>query len=134
MFIGSASLGDFAPHVNFGYMRRGGAGISDSFQLAAGFDQRLSDWSTFVIDLLGDFKTGDALRFPEPYSFDPPLERTVERANVANLRDDVLDAAIGFKFRTSGGLVLWTNALVAMNDGGMRSNIVGTFGVQYSSR
>ena len=134
LFIGSATLGEFAPHVNFGYMYRGGEGVSDSFQLAAGFDQRLSDWSTFVIDLLGDFKMGDSLRFPEPFAYDAPIVRTVERANVPNIRDDILDAAVGFKFRTSGGVVLWTNALVALNDGGMRSNIVATFGFQFSSR
>jgi hypothetical protein len=133
-FIGSATLGGFGPHVNFGFIHRGGEGVSDSFQLAAGFDQRLSDWSTFVVDLLGDFKTGDSLSFPEPFTFDPPVVQTVDRANVPNLRDDTVDLAIGMKVRSSGGLVLWSSALVALNDGGMRSDVIASFGLQFSSR
>jgi hypothetical protein len=134
LFIGSATLGDFSPHVNFGYVHRRGDLQSSSVQLAAGFDQRLSDWSTFVIDLLGDFKTENSLSFPGPLTFDPPIVRTVERANIPNVRDDTLDAAIGMKVQTSGGVVLWGNALVSLNEGGMRSDIIATFGVQYSSR
>jgi hypothetical protein len=87
-----------------------------------------------VIDLLGDFKTENSLSFPGPLTFDPPIVRTVERANIPNVRDDTLDAAIGMKVQTSGGVVLWGNALVSLNEGGMRSDIIATFGVQYSSR
>jgi hypothetical protein len=134
LLIGSATLGDFSPHVNVGFSVRNADNQSNSLQLAAGFDQRLSEWSTFVIDLLGDFKTEDSLEFPEPLTFDPPVVRTVDRSNIPNLRDDTIDAAVGFKFRTPGGLILWSNALIALNEGGLRSDVVATFGFQFSSR
>jgi hypothetical protein len=134
MFIASSTLGDFGPHVNFGYMHRTGSGASDSFQFATGFDQRFSDWATFIVDLIGDIKTEDSPGFPPPVTFDPPIVTTVQRTNIPNIRDDLLDGSIGFKFRTQGGVVLWTNALVALNDGGLRAGLVGTFGLQYSSR
>jgi hypothetical protein len=134
MFIGSAALADFSPHMNFGFVGRGGDVESDAFQFAVGFDQRLSEWATFVIDLLGDFKLEDPVGFPEPFVFDPPVVRTVERANVPNIRDDVLDGSVGFKLRMQGGVVIWGNALIALNDGGMRSGATATFGFQYSSR
>lgn len=134
LFIGSATLEDFSPHMNFGYARRGGDLESDAFQFAVGFDQRLSDWATFVIDLLGDFKLEDPLGFPEPFTFDPPVVRTVERANIPDIRDDVLDGSVGFKLKMQGGVVIWGNALIALNDGGMRSGATATFGFQYSSR
>ena len=134
LLIGSATLGDFSPHVNVGFTVRNADDQSNSLQLAAGFDQRLSDWSTFVIDLIGDFKTEDSLAFPDPLTFDPPIVRTVDRSNIPNMRDDTIDAAVGFKFRTPGGLILWSNALIALNEGGMRSDVVGTFGFQFSSR
>lgn len=134
MFIASSTLGSFGPHVNFGYMHRTGAGVSDSFQFATGFDQRFSDWATFVVDLVGDVKTQPSPTFPGPVTFDPPIVTTVRRTNVPNIRDDIIDGSIGFKFRTSGGVILWTNALVALNDGGLRDRMVGTFGLQFSSR
>jgi len=134
LLIGSATLGDFSPHVNVGFTVRQADAQSNSLQLAAGFDQRLSDWSTFVIDFLGDFKTEDSLSFPDPLTFDPPIVTTVERSNITNMRDDTIDAAVGFKFRTPGGLILWTNALIALNEGGLRSDVTATFGFQFSSR
>jgi hypothetical protein len=133
LFIASATLADFSPHVNLGYMARGGESTSNGIQFVAGFDQRLSDWATFAADLLGEFKMGDShLDFPEPFRYDPPLDISIERANVPNFRDDILDGSVGFKFRTDGGLVVVANALIALNEGGMRARIVPTFGLQYS--
>lgn len=134
MLIASSTLGDFSPHLNFGYINRKGDRRSSAIQFAGGFDQRLSDWATFVIDLLGEFKTEDSLAFPEGVVFDPPLARTVPVANIPNIRDDVLDASIGFKVRSEGGVVLFGNALIALNNGGMRAGVVSTLGFQYSTR
>ena len=134
MFIASATMGDFSPHLNFGYISRQGEGRVNGVQFATGFDQRLSDWATFIVDLLGDFKTGDSLQFPGPVTFDLPYVRTVDVTNIPNIRDDILDGSIGMKLRTEGGIVLWANALVALNDGGMRAGVVSTFGFQYTTR
>ena len=133
MFIGSATLGDFSPHVNLGYVGRLGETDVNGFTYAAGFDQKLSDWATFAVDILGEFKLGDSLMFPGAVTFDPPITRTVDRVNIANIRDDIVDGSLGFKFRTDGGLILWTNALLSLNNGGMRSGIVGSFGIQFGT-
>ena len=133
-FISSATLGDFGPHVNFGYLHRGGDDTSASFQFAAGFDHRLSDWATFAADLLGDIKMDNSVGFPDPLVYDPPVVRSVRRANVPNTRDDVIDGSFGFKLRTQGGVILWTNALIALNDGGMRDGVITSVGFQFSSR
>ncbi len=57
--------------------------------------------------------------------------RIIERTNIPNTRDDVIDGAIGVKFRTGSGIVLVANALVALNNGGLRSRVVPTFGLEY---
>ena len=134
MFIASATMGDFAPHLNFGYIARGGEDGADAVQFATGFDQRLSDWATFIVDLIGDFKTGDSLMFPEPVTFAPPFVRTIDLTNIPNIRDDVLDGSVGIKLRTASGVVIWGNALIALNAGGMRARVVSTFGFQYTTR
>lgn len=134
LLIASASYDGFSPHLNFGYNVREETVGPDTFIFAAGFDQRLSEWATFVADVLGDVQMGDAAEFPEPATLEWPGPRTIELTNIPNRRDDVVSGALGFKFRTQSGIVLWTNALVALNDGGMRDRLATTFGFQYATR
>ncbi len=134
LFIASATMGAFSPHVNFGYKVRSGDVGPDVFHFAAGFDHRLSEWATFVVDLLGDIPMGDSLAFPDDVRFSTPFPRSVSLANIPNIRDNVVEGAFGMKFRTSNGIVLWTNALIALNDGGMRDGLVQTFGFQFATR
>lgn len=133
LLIVSATLGAFSPHVNAGYVVRGGDDTDDAVALVAGFDHRLSEWATFAADILGDFAIGDTgPEFPEEFTFQVPFRRTVEQTNIPNRRDDRLDASIGFKLRTGSGVVLVANALIALNDGAMRDRVIPTFGLQYS--
>ena len=134
LLIASAAYDGFSPHLNFGYNVRDEALGPDTFIFAAGFDQRLSEWATFVADILGDVQMGDSAEFPESATLEWPSVRTIELTNIPNRRDDVVSGAFGFKFRTQSGIVLWTNALVALNDGGMRDRLVTTFGFQYATR
>jgi hypothetical protein len=134
VFIASGQFGDFSPHANFGYRFRGGDSANDSFQFAAGFDHLIAPWATFVVDLLGEIEMGDPLAFPEPATIEWPVRRQVSLTNIPNSRDDTVAGAFGFKFRTQSGMVLWTNALIALNDGGMRDKVTTTFGLQYATR
>ncbi|MFV1989050.1 MAG: transporter [Gemmatimonadota bacterium] len=132
LVIVSGLYDQFSPHVNMGFEYRGSEFAQNEFDLALGFDQLLSSWATVAIDLLGSFKLGDsALTFPEPVIITAPFRRVVERTNIRDLQDDIIDAAIGFKFRTGGGIVLIANALIALNDGGLRSAVTPTFGIEY---
>ncbi|MDX1648006.1 MAG: transporter [Longimicrobiales bacterium] len=134
LLIASATYDAFSPHVNFGYSVKEEAVGPDAFTFAAGFDQRLSEWATFIADVLGEVQMGDSAEFPESATYEWPTERTVGLTNIPNRRDDVISGALGFKFRTQSGIVLWTNALVALNDGGMRDRLAATFGFQWATR
>ena len=132
LFIASARLGDFGPHANIGFEYRGSSIDQNEVEIIAGFDQGLADWATLAVDLLAAFKVGDKqIAFPEPVTFDLPFRRTVRRTNIPDIRDDVIDGSMGFKFRTGAGLVIITNVLVPLNDGGLRSSPIPTLGVEY---
>lgn len=122
----------FSPHANFGYEHRGSQLDEDEIELVVGFDQRMAEWATLAVDLLGSFQLGDGeIEFPEPVRITSPFPRTVRLTNLPDRRDDVVDASFGFKFRTGGGLVIVANTLVALNDGGLRSRVAPTFGLEY---
>lgn len=129
----SGTFSDFSPHLNTGFEYRGGDLDQNEAEVIVGFDQRLSNWATLAVDLLGTFEVGDLeLTLPPPARIDAPFPRTIRRTNIPNRRDDLLDGSLGFKFRTDGGLVIITNVLVPLNDGGLRSGPIPTLGVEYS--
>lgn len=133
LLIVSGTFGDFSPHTNLGYEYRGSKLEQDELEVIAGFDHRLADWATLAVDFLGAFKVGDAtLKLPGDVLFEAPFARTVKVTNIPDLRDDVLDGSFGFKFRTGGGLIVITNVLVPLNDGGLRSGVSPTLGVEYT--
>ena len=85
------------------------------------------------MDFLSAFKVGDQeLVFPQPVRFDEPFRRTLPATNIPDRNDDIIDGSIGFKFRTGSGLIIVTNVLVPLNDGGLRSSPVPTLGVEYT--
>lgn len=132
LLIASGTFGEFSPHLNFGYTHRGGEVNADAIELAVGFDHRLAPWATLAVDLLSSFRfEGDGIGFPEAVEITSPYRQVVERTNIPNIRDDIIDGAIGVKFRTGAGVVLIANALVALNDGGLRARVVPTFGIEY---
>ena len=133
LFIASSRHGDFAPHVNIGYAYRAADLSQDAVELAAGFEQRMGSWATLAVDLLGTFGVEESpVVFPEPYQLEAPFLREVQRTNIPDRRDDILDGSIGFKFSTGGGLVLIANVLVPLNDGGLRAQAIPTLGLQYT--
>lgn len=132
LFILSGNFDEFSPHANLGFGYRGSDLDQNELEIVVGFDDLLADWVTIAVDLLGAFKLGESvLEFPGPVEITAPFRRTVERTNIPSLRDDVIDGAIGFKFRTGNGLVIIAHTLVALNDGGLRSRLAPTFGVEY---
>lgn len=133
LLILSAIFSDFSPHTNLGYEYRGSEFDQDALNIIAGFDQRLSDWATLAVDFLGAFKVGaEKLVFPEDVTYDAPFTRTAQLTNIPNSRDDVMDGSFGFKFQTGGGLIIVTNVLVPLNDGGLRSGVIPTLGLEYT--
>jgi hypothetical protein len=128
--IASARFGDFSPHVNLGYAFRTGKGRNDVLLATGGFDQPLSSWATMAVDVISEWQVGaNSLVLPQTVVYQFPVQRTVEPTNIPEMRDHRVNGAFGFKFRTPGGPILVTNALVPLRRGGLQSNLVWTLGL-----
>jgi hypothetical protein len=131
--IASARFGDFSPHLNVGYFLRRGDGSNDALLATGGFDQPVSHWATMAVDLISEWEIGkSALTLPTTVTYTLPVVRTVEPTNIPAMRDHRVDGSFGFKFRTPGGPILTTNALVPLRRGGMQANLVWTLGLDMS--
>lgn len=127
----SGQSGNFAPHVNGGVLLSGSDILGDQLVLVAGFDQILTPSVTLALDLVGAWGVGEsALTFPPEVRFDVPA-RTVRTTNLPDISDDRLDGSVGAKFMAPGGIRVVTNALIPLNQGGMRPAITWTIGGEY---
>ena len=54
------------------------------------------------------------------------------RINIPNERDDQINGSFGFKFVTGSGIILVGNTVWPLNRGGLRPNVLWTFGLEYS--
>jgi hypothetical protein len=128
--IVSGRFGDFSPHLNAGYLFRAGSGRTDAWLVTAGFDQPLSGWATLAADVLSEWQTGSGgLVLPGTVTLLYPFVRTVEPTNIPEMKDHRVNGSFGFKFRTPGGPILVTNALVPLRRGGLQSSLVWTLGL-----
>jgi hypothetical protein len=128
--IASARFGDFSPHLNLGYALRTGTDRNDGFLATAGFDQPVAPWATMAVDVISEWQIGaSGLVLPHTVVYEFPVERTVEPTNIPEMRDHRVNGAFGFKFRTPGGPILVTNALVPLRRGGLQANLVWTIGL-----
>lgn len=126
----SARFGDFSPHLNVGYFGRGGRGRNDAFLATGGFDSPLSNWATLAVDVLSEWELGKSgLQLPETIRYQFPVARSVEPTNIRNIRDHRVSGSFGMKFRTPGGPILVTNALVPLRRGGLQSRLIWTAGL-----
>ncbi len=128
--IASARFGDFSPHLNAGYALRTGPGRPDAFLATGGFDQPVSSWATLAVDVISEWEVGSGgLVLPGTVNYQFPVERSIQPTNIPELRDHRLHGSLGFKFRTPGGPILVTNALVPLRRGGLQANLVWTIGL-----
>jgi hypothetical protein len=128
--IASARFGDFSPHLNVGYALRSGKGRNDVVLATGGFDQPIAPWATMAVDVISEWQVGASdLVLPQTVVYEFPVERTVEPTNIPEMRDHRVNGAFGFKFRTPGGPILVTNALVPLRRGGLQANLVWTLGL-----
>lgn len=128
----SSRYGDFAPHANAGVAIRGGDDQTNAVLATAGFDQLLAPWATFAFDFISEWQMGDSkLTLPSPVTIEQPFRRTIFPSNIPDRRDDVLNASVGAKFSTRGGVTMLLNALVPLNRGGLRATTLWTAGLEY---
>lgn len=130
------SYGAFSPHLNAGYNFRGSEHNS-AILATVGFDQLISSVVTLAVDFLSEWQVGDSkLDFPEPLIINTTVGtgssvRVVYPTNLPNNRDDVVQASIGAKFTTSGGVTTTTNLLIPVVRGGLQPEFAWTLGVEY---
>ncbi|MBD3403781.1 hypothetical protein GF420_12855 [candidate division GN15 bacterium] len=140
--IASTSWGDFSPYVNLGYDIRSSELVRNRIALAIGYDQRLSDRFTLALEWNGQFETGDQLpelTFPSDVEIAGPVgstSRTSQSVELTNIpafeSDNLTNASFGVKYTPSPKFLAYANIILPTNDGGLRSNAITTFGLEFN--
>ncbi len=133
MAVGSAQFGNFAPHVNLGYLARGGDLHTDAFIATLGFDNLMASWATVAADIISEWQIGDSpLTLPGDIVFSEPFQRRVPAISVPNRRENILNAALGLKFSVRGGMVLVVNGIAPLRKTGLQPDLIWTVGLEGS--
>jgi len=141
--IATQKIAQFTPHLNIGYDLRPAALDSDELEFALGFDQKMAEGVTFAVDFLGevDINSDEAITFfPQETvtivdKTNAPVvtQRTERLTNILTRdNDNIFNASFGLRVAASEKLLLLGNVVVSLNDGGLRSNVVPTFGATVS--
>lgn len=157
-FLGSGTIGfrpyatftygtRFSPHLNVGYQvngntilvsnSNGGSGhLPNRLIFSAGADWGITKWATIAVDLIGQ-EVYDAQQI-KILSAPPILNQNVNvtYSTIYPYKDNYLvgDAAAGLKLKPfpSRNLIVTGNALIRMNNEGLRSAVVPLVGVSYT--
>ena len=71
------------------------------------------------------------MRLPAPAEFVSGSSRsTVLRTTIPDRKDNIVDAALGFKLDGGNNIRIVTNLIVPLADGGMRPSAMWTFGLE----
>ena len=131
--IASAQFGSFSPHLNVGYLARGGDFQTDAIVARLGFDNLMAPWVTFAAELLSEWQVGaNPIVLPGDIVFVAPFERRVQAISVPERRDNLLNAALGFKFHVRGPTVLVTNVMMPLYESGLQPDFIWTLGLEAS--
>jgi hypothetical protein len=131
--IVSARFGNFSPHANVGYLYRGGEFETDAVLGTLGFDHLLAPWATLAVEVISQLQVGDSpLQVPARVVIQSPYVRTITPSSIPDRRDDLVDGSIGLKLTTAAGLTLVANSQWPLNRGGLRPDLIWTFGVEYN--
>jgi hypothetical protein len=134
MAVISGRINEFSPHLNLGYVHhaRGDERLwNDAVLATVGFDHLMSEHVTIAADVVTELQVGNSkLRLPGDVTFDTPFHRTISPTTIPDRRDDLVNGSLGFKFTMPKGFTVVANALVPLNRGGMRPDIIYTTGVE----
>jgi hypothetical protein len=129
----SGRIGGISPHANFGYLYRAGSTQNDAVLATGGFDNEIAHGITLAVDLVSELQVGHSnLTLPKPVVIQAPFRRTITPTTIPDIRDDIVSGSFGFKFTTPKFVSLVTNALVPLNTGGLRSNLILTGAIEYN--
>jgi hypothetical protein len=130
----SGRINAFSPHLNLGYAyhaRDTDRFWNDAVLATVGFDHLMTEHVTIAADVVSELQVGDSkLQLPGEVTFDTPFQRTIQPTTIPDRRDDLVNGSLGFKFTVPRGFTLVANALVPLNRGGMRPDIIYTTGLE----
>lgn len=120
-----------AAHLNGGGVLRRAEGQRDALLGALGVDHRRSERLTVAAEVLAQLPLGPnpLVRREVVIRDRAGSDHTVATSNLPTLRDSQVDGAMGFKFRV-GSFAAVGNALVPLNEGGLRGRVLWTIGLQ----
>ena len=134
MAILSGRINAFSPHLNAGYVyhsRSDNRLWNDAVLATIGFDHLMTERVTIAADIVSELQVGDSkLRLPSEVTYDTPFHRTIQPTTIPDRRDDLVNGSLGFKFTVPRGFTVVANALVPLNRGGMRPDIIYTTGLE----
>ena len=129
----SGRVGDISPHANVGYLYRAGQSQNDAVLATGGFDDQIAHGVTLAADVVSELQVGHSkLVLPQAVQIESPFRRTITPTTIPDIRDDIVSGSFGFKFTTSSKMTIVTNALVPLNAGGLRSNLILMGAVEYT--
>jgi hypothetical protein len=133
MAIVASRFGDFSPHINVGYLVRGGDEANDAVLGTLGFDHRLGSGITLAADLVSELQVGDSkLELPSVVHYEAPFRRTLNPTDIPDRRDDIVNGSFGFKILAARNLTAVLNTLFPLNRGGLRADLIYTAGLEYT--
>jgi hypothetical protein len=136
--VGSLRYGAFSPHINAGFVHRGGEFQNDAVLATVGFDHLMAPNATLAIDLITAWQVGEPkLDFPAPVTVNASVGpassvRVVRPTNVPDRRDDLALASIGGKFGLGTGFNLLANTLIPLRQGGLQPSVGWMLGFEYT--
>jgi hypothetical protein len=131
--IVSGQYGGFGPHLNAGYLVRTGEMQNDAILATIGFDEQLAQWATLALDLITEWQVGDnKIVLPQSISFEEPFPRSLESTPISVVRENLITASAGSKFRVRGGTILLANVLIPLSDAGLQPGVVWTAGLEFA--
>lgn len=129
----SSRFGNFSPHLNAGFLYNKGDLRNNSVLTTLGFDHLLGPKVTLAADVVSELQVGSSkLVLPRPVTFQAPFVRTVNPTSIPDIRDDIVNGSMGFKFAASRNVLVVTNALIPLNRGGLRASRTWTTGIEYA--
>ncbi len=129
----SSRFGAFNPHLNLGVTVRDAPLENASFETNAGFDQLVAPHVTMAVDVLGSWEMGTPkVQVPKPVTYQAPVVHTLAVTDIPSRHDDFLSLSLGFKFVTTKGLQVVTNAVFPLRDAGLQPGVVWTTGLEHN--
>jgi hypothetical protein len=134
---GSAfGVGDVAVRTKFLVRQTEKAGLAivgDAILGIIGFDHLMAEGVTIAAEVISSLQVGETrLRLPQTVNITYPYNRSVQPTSIPELRDNIVDGSLGFKFSHHTGVTGIVNALVPLNTGGLRGKTVLTAGLEYA--